>query len=181
MKSRYQNWFWLAIGIVALLLGLIILAGYSLLGKNGISFSLPVLQPPATPTASILPVQVEVILPEAIATNEEFNLTIRMVNPNPQPVQLLEVILPRNAWDNLQIIATDAPHPQNHITEVGIGYPLNEELAPGGERLIKFKLRADKMLAVSGNLEVYSDLGKTVSPLNIMIIPPETTGAFLTP
>ncbi len=171
MKSRYKQWFWFAVIVDIALFILIILGAIRLIQPvlvAGIQAQ-PVIQPTATP--SILPLEYSVHVSENIHAGQDFDLLIRVKNPNKIATIIHEVVLPRELTSQIAIIRSVPSFTVQNSYDDGEGFPVEIPLGAGEEKFITVTLNSEKMTALSGKVYLYTDMGKISQPLLFAVSP----------
>lgn len=124
---------------------------YQLFNQNTSSSAKPIV------LVESLPAVTSVNIPETIKAGVDFSLILTISNPNPVPIHIREVILPRLIVDSMTVVSSDPQVATKDKYDVGEGYPVDFNIPPGGKQSVTFVIQPSKMQSVNAEMMTYTD------------------------
>ncbi len=169
MKINYKKGSIIIALVDLVLLGLIIVGGYRILAQFN-----PNLISSENKTGDMVKESAAIIslqIPGVVNAGQEFSLVMQIHNPNPAPIHIREVILPRLVVDNMTVISIDPQVELRNNYDVGEGYPLGLTIPAGEDKFISFLIRPLKMQSINAEILTYTENFIIPSPLQFVVSP----------
>lgn len=155
MKINYKKGLILVILIDLVLLGLVVVGGYKIFTQ----FNSKLMSPDNGSIDMVegKPAVISLHIPEPVNAGQNFSLVMQIHNPNPVPIKIREIILPRLIVDNMTVISTDPIEIMKNSYDVGEGYPFGLVIPAGEEKFISFMIKPSKMQSINAEIMTYTE------------------------
>jgi hypothetical protein len=155
MKINYKKGLIVVVLIDLVLLGLVVIGGYRVLTQY--NFKLISSDNKSVDMVEGKPAVISLHIPESVKAGEDFSLVMQIQNPNPVPIKIREIILPRLMVDNMTVTGTDPVTNMKNNYDVGEGYPFGLLIPAGEEKLISFTIKPSKMQSINTEIKTYTE------------------------